>query len=80
VVQSHTLSKYGIIRQRLCLVRTPAGCVGLRRYDGEPGSGDAQGLLAEALPRRWTHVQGVAGQAAQVAASLALGEVGARGG
>jgi hypothetical protein len=40
----------------------------------------AQGLLAEALPRRWTHVQGVAGQAAQVAASLALGEVGARGG
>ena len=37
----------------------------------------AQGLLAEALPRRWMHVQGVAGQAAQVAASLALGEVGA---
>jgi HD domain len=35
----------------------------------------AQGLLAEALPRRWTHVQGVAGQAAQVAASLALSEV-----
>ena len=35
----------------------------------------AQGLLAEALPRRWMHVQGVAGQASRVAASLALGEV-----
>ncbi len=31
--------------------------------------------MAEALPRRWTHVQGVAGQASRVAASLALGEV-----
>jgi hypothetical protein len=35
----------------------------------------AEGLLAEALPRRWAHVQGVAGQASRVAASLALGEV-----
>ena len=31
--------------------------------------------MAEALPRRWAHVQGVAGQASRVAASLALGEV-----
>jgi hypothetical protein len=30
--------------------------------------------LAKALPRRWAHVQGVAGQATRVAASLALGE------
>ena len=36
----------------------------------------AQSLLAEALPRRWEHVQGVAGKAERVAASLALsGEV-----
>ena len=32
----------------------------------------AQGLLAGALPRRWAHVQGVAGKAERVAASLAL--------
>jgi putative nucleotidyltransferase with HDIG domain len=32
----------------------------------------ARGLLAEALPRRWAHVQGVAGKAESVAASLAL--------
>jgi putative nucleotidyltransferase with HDIG domain len=36
----------------------------------------ARGALAEALPRRWDHVQGVAGAAERVAASLALsGEV-----
>jgi hypothetical protein len=36
----------------------------------------ARGLLAETLPRRWAHVQGVAGKAEQVAACLALsGEV-----
>ena len=36
----------------------------------------AQSLLAEALPRRWEHVQGVAGKAAQIVAPLALsGEV-----
>ena len=34
----------------------------------------ARGLLAEALPRRWAHVQGVAGKAQRVAASLALSE------
>jgi putative nucleotidyltransferase with HDIG domain len=32
----------------------------------------ARGLLAEALPRRWAHVQGVANKAEHVAASLAL--------
>ena len=32
----------------------------------------AQRLLAEALPRRWAHVQGVGGKAEHVAASLAL--------
>lgn len=32
----------------------------------------ARGALAEALPRRWEHVQGVAGTADQVAAALAL--------
>jgi hypothetical protein len=32
----------------------------------------ARDLLAEALPRRWAHVQGVAGKAEHVAASLAL--------
>ena len=32
----------------------------------------ARSLLAEALPRRWAHVQGVAGKAERVAASLAL--------
>jgi HD superfamily phosphodiesterase len=32
----------------------------------------ARGALAEALPRRWEHVQGVAGKAERVAASLAL--------
>jgi hypothetical protein len=31
----------------------------------------AQGLLSEALPRRWAHVQGVARQAERVAAGLA---------
>ena len=36
----------------------------------------ARGLLAKALPRRWAHVQGVAGKAERVAASLAVsGEV-----
>ena len=36
----------------------------------------ARSVLAEALPRRWAHVQGVAGKAERVAASLALsGEV-----
>lgn len=34
----------------------------------------AQGLLAEALPRRWAHVQGVAKKAEGVAASLALSD------
>ena len=34
----------------------------------------ARGLLAEALPRRWTHVQGVAGKAERVAAFLALSD------
>ncbi len=34
----------------------------------------AQGLLAEALPRRWAHVQGVAKKAEHVAASLALSD------
>src|SRR5512142_548163 len=34
----------------------------------------ARGLLAEALPRRWAHVQGVAGKAERVAASLTLGD------
>jgi hypothetical protein len=29
-------------------------------------------VLAEALPRRWEHVQGVAGMAERVSASLAL--------
>jgi putative nucleotidyltransferase with HDIG domain len=32
----------------------------------------ARSILAEALPRRWEHVQGVAGTAERVAASLAL--------
>jgi putative nucleotidyltransferase with HDIG domain len=32
----------------------------------------ARSVLAEALPRRWEHVQGVAGKAERVAASLAL--------
>jgi putative nucleotidyltransferase with HDIG domain len=32
----------------------------------------ARGLLAETLPRRWAHVQGVAGKAEYVAASLSL--------
>ena len=32
----------------------------------------ARGLLADALPRRWAHVQGVAAKAERVAASLAL--------
>jgi hypothetical protein len=32
----------------------------------------ARGALAEALPRRWDHVQGVAGKAERVSASLAL--------
>jgi HD domain len=32
----------------------------------------AEGLLAEALPRRWAHVRGVADKAEQVVASLAL--------
>src|SRR5215471_631472 len=32
----------------------------------------AQGLLSDALPRRWAHVQGVAGKAERMAASLAL--------
>ena len=36
----------------------------------------ARGALAEVLPRRWEHVQGVAGRAEHLAASLALsGEV-----
>lgn len=36
----------------------------------------ARSILGEALPRRWAHVQGVAGKAHRVAASLALsGEV-----
>jgi HD domain len=35
----------------------------------------ARGALAEALPRRWQHAQGVAGSAERVAASLALSEV-----
>jgi HD superfamily phosphodiesterase len=35
----------------------------------------ARSLLAEALPRRWAHVQGVAGKAQRVAASLTLSEV-----
>jgi putative nucleotidyltransferase with HDIG domain len=36
----------------------------------------ARSVLAEVLPRRWEHVQGVAGKAERVAASLALsGEV-----
>ena len=36
----------------------------------------ARSVLAEALPRRWEHVQGVAGKAERVTASLALsGEV-----
>src|ERR1051325_9220081 len=34
----------------------------------------ARGLLAEALPRRWAHVQGVAEKAERVAAFLALGD------
>jgi hypothetical protein len=34
----------------------------------------ARGLLAEALPRRWAHVQGVAEKAERVAASLALSD------
>jgi HD domain len=34
----------------------------------------ARGLLAEALPRRWAHVQGVAKRAEHVAASLALSD------
>ena len=34
----------------------------------------ARSLLAEALPRRWAHVQGVAGKAQRAAASLALSE------
>ena len=34
----------------------------------------ARGLLAEALPQRWAHVQGVAGTAQRVAASLTLSE------
>ena len=34
----------------------------------------ARGFLAEALPRRWAHVQGVAGKAQRVAVSLALSE------
>lgn len=34
----------------------------------------AQGLIAEALPRRWAHVQGVAKKAEGVAASLALSD------
>ncbi len=32
----------------------------------------ARSLLEEALPRRWAHVQGVAGKAESVAASLTL--------
>ena len=32
----------------------------------------ARSALAEALPRRWEHVQGVAGKAERVSASLAL--------
>jgi hypothetical protein len=32
----------------------------------------AQGVLAEALPRRWAHVQGVAAKAESVSAALAL--------
>jgi hypothetical protein len=32
----------------------------------------AHGVLAEALPRRWAHVQGVAGKAESVRAALAL--------
>lgn len=36
----------------------------------------AQSALTEALPRRWQHVQGVAGKAERLATSLALdGEV-----
>jgi len=34
----------------------------------------ARGLLAEALPRRWAHVQGVAKKAERVTASLALSD------
>jgi len=34
----------------------------------------ARSALAEALPRRWEHVQGVAGKAERVSASLALSE------
>jgi hypothetical protein len=34
----------------------------------------ARSLLAEALPRRWAHVQGVAKKAEHVAASLALSD------
>ena len=34
----------------------------------------ARVALAEALPRRWAHAQGVAGKAERVAASLALSE------
>jgi hypothetical protein len=35
----------------------------------------ARKLLAEALPRRWAHVQGVAGKAQKVAADLGMTEV-----
>lgn len=50
-------------------------CV-LRRLSGVIMVSEAQemarSVLAEALPRRWEHVQGVAGTADQVAAALAL--------
>lgn len=35
----------------------------------------ARSLLAEAMPRRWTHVQGVADEADSVSASLSLPDV-----
>jgi putative nucleotidyltransferase with HDIG domain len=59
----------------LVLVLGVRGCV-LRRLSGVIMVREAQemarSVLAEALPRRWKHVQGVATKAHRVAASLSL--------
>jgi hypothetical protein len=67
-----------LIQERLnsaVLVLAIRGCV-LRRLSGVIMVSEAQemarSVLAEALPRRWAHVQGVAGKAHRVAASLTL--------
>ena len=41
---------------------------------GDRSRDAARGILAEALPRRWAHVQGVAQKAERVAACLALSD------